>query len=77
MHPFATNAVRRHRVLLIAVLVCCASALPFARSPTIDLRSGLHIEAATAGWWSVGADKVVPALSLHLKNMSDQKLVVL
>ena len=77
MRPLATNAVYRDRVLLMALFVCCAGALRFARNPTIDLRTGLQVEAVSAGWSSVGADKIVPALSLQLKNMSDQKLVVL
>jgi len=77
MHPFATNALRRDRVLMMTLLAFGVGALSFARSPTIDLRTGLQVEPVAAGWLSVGADKVVPALSVQLKNRSDQKLVVL
>jgi len=37
----------------------------------------LQVETVASGWTSVRSDKVVPALSLRLKNISDQKLVVL
>jgi len=77
VRPIATNAVRRDRVLLVVLLACIAGVLPSAWSPIVDLKDGLQIDSVETGWSSVSRDKVVPALALKLRNVSDQKLVVL
>ena len=51
-----------------------------ACSPGISLATGLQVDSASTGWLDVtagGRDKVVPALSLKLKNVSNQRLRVL
>lgn len=52
-----------------------------ACGPTVDLATGLEIEAISTGWLAAGIvdgkNKVVPAVTFTLKNVSDQKLSAL
>jgi hypothetical protein len=49
--------------------------------PTVDLTKGLQVQLVSTGWLDVGPisgkNKLVPALTFTLKNLSDQKLVSL
>ena len=49
--------------------------------PAIDVTTGVHVEAVSTGWVSAGRvdgmNKLVPAVSFTLKNVSDQKLPAL
>jgi hypothetical protein len=49
--------------------------------PAVDLKTGLRIEGLSTGWLNAGVvdgrNKLVPAVSFTLKNVSDQKLPVL
>src|SRR5262249_51063417 len=53
-------------------------ALSIACGPAVDLTQGLQIDVISTGWYESNATntqiKLVPALSFHLKNVSDQKL---
>jgi hypothetical protein len=60
-------------LLLAATSVACG--------PTVDLTKGLQIVDVSTGWFDAGLvngqNKLVPAISFKLKNVSDQKLSVL
>jgi hypothetical protein len=62
-------------------LALLAVVLTTACSPTVDLTTGLRIEGLSTGWRNAGVvdgrNKLVPAVSFTLKNVSDQKLPVL
>jgi hypothetical protein len=62
-------------LLMACVLVCAGCDKP------IDLTTGLQVQNVTTGWFDAGIvngqNKLVPAISFTLKNISDQKLVVL
>jgi hypothetical protein len=64
------------RLLLSAAAVCSA-----ACGPTVDLTKAVQVTVADTGWYDVGIvngqNKLVPAVSFTLKNVSDQKLVSL
>jgi hypothetical protein len=49
--------------------------------PTVDLAKGLQVQDVSTGWFDAGIvngkNKLVPSISLKLKNVSDQKLPVL
>jgi hypothetical protein len=49
--------------------------------PPVDLTKGLEIVDASTGWYDAGPangqNKLVPSISLKLKNISDQPLVAL
>ena len=49
--------------------------------PTVDLAKGLQVQDVSTGWFDAGIvngkNKLVPSISLKLKNMSDQKLPML
>jgi len=49
--------------------------------PTVDLKQGLQLDIVSSGWFDAGIvdgkNKLVPALVIKLKNVSDQKLVSL
>jgi len=59
--------------LLLATSVSCA--------PDVDLAKGLQILDVSTGWFDAGLvngqNKLVPAISFKLKNISDQKLSVI
>jgi hypothetical protein len=63
------------------VLVGVLTLLGTGCAPSIDLATGLEVELISTGWLDVGAaggkNKVVPAVSIKLKNVSDQTLSVL
>jgi hypothetical protein len=64
------------------VLFVLASALLAAGcGPNVDLTKGLQLEVVSTGWQDVGPvtgkNKLVPAITFRLKNVSDQKLVQL
>jgi hypothetical protein len=69
-----------HRPVLAAFFFtlagCCA-----ACGPSIDVTKGVQVDAVSTGWVSAGVvdgkNKVVPAVSFTLKNVSDQKLPAL
>ncbi|MBI3402297.1 MAG: hypothetical protein HY048_12825 [Acidobacteria bacterium] len=68
-----------HRALLVLFALVCAS---FAGcGPSIDLTQGLTIEAVSTGWIDAGLvggqNKLVPTVSLKLKNVSDRPLPAL
>jgi hypothetical protein len=60
----------------LLTLLCCG-----ACGPAIDLATGVQVESLTTGWVDAGTtnglNKVVPALSFKLKNVSDRKLPTL
>ena len=67
---------------LAALVVVAVTALfSAACGPDVDLKKGLQVELVSTGWADAGLtdgkNKLVPALSFKLKNVSDQKLVVL
>jgi hypothetical protein len=69
----------RHRVVLVLFAVISAS---FAGcGPPVDLARALTIEAVSTGWLDAGLvggqNKLVPAVSLKLKNVSTQPLTAL
>lgn len=49
--------------------------------PIVDLKQGLQLEIVSTGWFDAGIvdgkNKLVPSLTITLKNVSDQKLVSL
>jgi len=49
--------------------------------PTVDLAKGLEIVDVSSGWFDAGIvngkAKLIPSISFRLKNISDQKLLVL
>ena len=63
----------------------CLAALLFTTSvacaPDVDLKKGLQIQDVSTGWFDAGIingqNKLVPAISFRLKNVSDQKLKVI
>jgi hypothetical protein len=77
MRASAASHAPRRRLNVIAPIAFVIAVLQTACGPTVDLKDGLEVETVATGWTSVRADKVVPALSFRLKNISDQKLVVL
>lgn len=68
----------RVRALLAVVAV---ASLAVACGPKVDLVKGLQVVDVATGWFDAGIvegqNKIVPTLSFALKNISDQKLVVL
>ncbi len=66
------------RRLLLLVL---SAALASACAPTVDLTKGLQVTIVSTGWFDAGIvagkNKLVPAVSFTIKNVSDQKLVSL
>jgi len=67
------------RVWLRAALAGLLAATS-ACAPDVDLRKGLQILDVSTGWFDDGIvngqNKLVPAISFKLKNVSDQKLSV-
>jgi hypothetical protein len=64
------------RLLLLLAFVASASC-----GPTVDLTKGLQVDMITTGWYDLGIvngqNKLVPAATFTLKNLSDQKLPAL
>jgi hypothetical protein len=66
-----------------SVIVLGALSLLFASGcgPTVDLKTGVQVEALSTGWLeggtSDGLHKLVPAVTFRLKNVSDQQLPAL
>jgi hypothetical protein len=64
------------RLLLLLALVSSASC-----GPTVDLTKGLQLNMVTTGWFDLGIvngqNKLVPAATFTLTNVSDQKLPAL
>jgi hypothetical protein len=66
---------------LVRLLFCAAAACSAACGPAVDLTQGLEVTIVNTGWYDAGIvngqNKLVPAVSFTLKNVSDQKLVSL
>src|SRR3982751_3463933 len=60
------------RIVIAAALVCAAC------GPRVDLATALAPESVTTAWTDggtvAGKNKIVPAVSFRLKNVSDQRL---
>jgi hypothetical protein len=69
------------RVWLRAVLAGLLLSTSVACAPDVDLTKGLQILDVSTGWFDAGIingqNKLVPAISFKLKNVSDQKLSVI
>src|ERR1041384_5808403 len=63
------------------LLVFVAAFVTTGCGPTVDLAKALQVTIVSSGWFDAGVqdgkNKLVPSLSLTLKNTSEQKLVVL
>lgn len=63
------------RLLLVLAMLAAAC------GPTVDLTKGLEILEVSTGWHDAGIvngqNKLVPSVTLKVKNVSDQPLVVL
>jgi hypothetical protein len=63
--------------------VCLVLAATAAAScgPTVDLTQGLQVTIVDSGWYDMGIvngqNKLVPSVTYTVKNVSDQKLVML
>jgi len=66
---------------LVRLLVSLAAVSASACGPNVDLTKGLQVTVVTSGWYDVGIvngqNKLVPAVSFTLKNISDRTLVSL
>jgi len=65
-----------------ACLLAVVTAVSLAGcGPTVDLTKGLQVTIVDTGWYDVGIvngqNKLVPAVSFTVKNVSDRKLVSL
>ena len=62
-------------------LLVCLACVSAGCGPAVDLTKGLQIQDVSTGWFDVGIvngqNKLVPAISFKLKNVSDQKLAML
>ena len=69
------------RVWSRACLAVLLAVLSAGCAPDVDLKKGLQILDVSTGWFDEGIkngqNKLVPAISFKLKNVSDQKLSVL
>src|SRR5262245_59515320 len=69
----------RARVVFLVLLLGLAA--PGCGGPAVDLKQALQLEVVSSGWLHVGIvngqNKLVPALSIKLRNVSDQNLVSL
>jgi len=67
--------IMKHALLLLSI------AFTSACGPSVDLTKGVQVEVLSTGWLDAGVvdgkNKVVPALSFKLKNVSDQPLKTL
>ena len=66
------------RAILLTVLL---AVLPAGCSPAVDLSQGLEVLDVSTGWQDAGVvdgkNKIVPSLSLKLRNVSEESLVAL
>src|SRR5437879_13902514 len=66
---------------LVRLLVSAAAASAVACGPAVDLTKGLQVTVVNTGWYDVGIvngqNKLVPAVSFTLKNVSERTLVSL
>ena len=64
-------------LLLVAFVAFVAAGC----GPAVDLTNGLQIQDVSTGWFDAGLvngqNKLVPTISFKLKNVSEQKLVML
>jgi hypothetical protein len=65
----------------VRFLLCFALVSSAACGPTVDLTKGMEVAVVNTGWFDLGIvngqTKLVPTITLTLKNVSDQKLVAL
>jgi len=63
------------------LLLCFALVSSAACAPTVDLTKGMQVAVVSTGWFDLGIlngqTKLVPTITLTLKNVSTQKLVAL
>ena len=63
---------------LVWLLLCAAAVCSAACGPNVDLTKGLQVTIVNTGWYDAGIingqNKLVPAVSFKIKNVSDQKL---
>jgi len=63
------------------LLLCFALVSSAACGPTVDLTKGMQVVVVNTGWFDLGIvngqTKLVPTITLTLKNVSNQKLVSL
>lgn len=68
--------MRAPAILLLLVLTIVGSAC----GPTVDVKKALQIEVVNSGWFDAGIvngqNKLVPSITITVKNVSDQKLPV-
>ena len=61
--------------------ILCLLLLSSGCGPTVDLAKGLEIVDVSSGWFDAGIvngkAKLLPSISFRVKNISDQKLLVL
>ncbi|HKB10966.1 MAG TPA: hypothetical protein VKD69_09935 [Vicinamibacterales bacterium] len=66
---------------LVRLLLSVAAVSAAACGPAVDLTKGLTINIVNTGWYDAGIvngqNKLVPAVSFTVKNVSDQRLVSL
>jgi hypothetical protein len=67
--------MRRWTIARVTAALLAASAA--GCGPGVDLRNGLQVSTVASGWHDLGHDKVVPAFSFTLTNVSAQTLAVL
>ena len=67
--------MKRILVLVFAIAVTTACGQP------VDVAKAVHVEAVSTGWFAAGVaggqNKIVPAVSFKLKDVSDQPLTAL
>jgi hypothetical protein len=65
----------------LALFLSLAVLAPACGGPAVDLKQGLKIDIVDTGWFDVGIvdgkNKLVPAVSFKVTNVSNQKLVSL
>ena len=63
------------------LLLCFALVSSVACAPPVDLTKGMEVAVVNTGWFDLGIvngqTKLVPTITLTLKNVSNQKLVAL
>jgi hypothetical protein len=61
--------------MIVLAFVCAGC------GPTIDIAKALQVDVVSSGWFDAGIvngqNKLVPSITLTLKNISEQKLVLL
>lgn len=66
------------RAFVSLVLALAALAISSACGPSVDLKQALQVENVSTGWFDAGIvdgkNKLVPAISFQLKNVSNQTL---